>query len=215
MQIDPQSHWESVHTTKPVDGVSWWQAQEDLWLDLIEDLGPGADDLIVDVGSGSALLLDALLARGHRRLAAVDVSPAALARIRERVGSVPGLDLIAADVRTLRLQEPVAIWHDRAVFHFLTDPADQRAYAGSVRAALAPDGHVIVATFAPDGPQTCSGLPVQRYEPGALAVALGFTARDIVRSELRVHTTPWGAAQPFTVVVLAGSGAQRDQDVAH
>jgi SAM-dependent methyltransferase len=215
MQTDPQAHWESVHTTKPVDGVSWWQPSEDLWLDLIDDLDPAPDDLILDVGSGSSLLVDALLARGHRRLAAVDVSPSALARIRGRVGSAPGVDLIAADVRTLRLEAPVAIWHDRAVFHFLIDPADQRAYAESVRAALAPGGHVIVATFAPDGPQTCSGLPVQRYDPATLADALGFAARDIVRSERRVHTTPWGSDQPFTVVVLAGSGAERAEDVAH
>jgi hypothetical protein len=102
------------------------------------------------------------------------------------------------------------------VFHFLTDPADQRAYAESVRAALAPGGHVIVATFAPEGPETCSGLPVQRYDADALVAALGFAARDVVRSELRVHITPWGTSQPFTVVVLtAGSGDEGAQDVAH
>jgi SAM-dependent methyltransferase len=215
MAHDPEAHWESVHSSKPVDGVSWWQPQEELWLDLIEDLAPAPDDLIVDVGSGSSLLVDALLARGHRRVAAVDVSAAALERIRARVGPAPGVELIAADVRALRLEVPVAIWHDRAVFHFLTDPGDRLAYARSLRAALAPAGHVIVATFAPDGPQTCSGLPVQRYDAHALAAALGFAAGDIVRSEVRVHTTPWGTQQPFTVVVLAGSGAQRAEDVAH
>jgi hypothetical protein len=144
------------------------------------------------------------------------VSAAALERIRERVGRAPEVQLIAADVRALRLGDPVALWHDRAVFHFLTDPADQRAYAESVRAALAPGGHVIVATFAPEGPETCSGLPVQRYDVDALVAALGFAARDVVRSELRVHITPWGTSQPFTVVVLtAGSGDEGAQDVAH
>ena len=216
MAHDPVSHWESVHSTKPVDGVSWWQPEDELWLDLIDDLHLAPDDLVLDVGSGSSLLVDALLARGHRRLVAVDVSASALERIRERVGSRPGVQLIAADVRTLRVEEPVALWHDRAVFHFLTDPADQRAYGESLRAALARAGHVIVATFAPEGPETCSGLPVQRYDADALAAALGFVPGEIVRAEHRVHTTPWGTTQPFTVVVLAhGSGAEGAQDVAH
>jgi SAM-dependent methyltransferase len=215
MAHDPAAHWESVHSTKPVDAVSWWQPQDELWLDLIEDLQLGPDDLILDVGSGSSLLVDALLAHGHRRLCAVDVSPAALERISERVGPVPEVQLMAADVRTLRAESPVALWHDRAVFHFLTDPADQRAYARSLHAALAPTGHAIVATFAPDGPQTCSGLPVQRYDADALVAALGFAHGDVVRSEVRVHTTPWGAQQPFTVVVCAaGSRAEGTQDVA-
>jgi SAM-dependent methyltransferase len=216
MAHDPGAHWQAVHSTKPVDGVSWWQPEDELWLDLIDGLHLGADDLILDVGSGSYLLVDALLARGHRRVCAVDVSAAALERIRERVGPVQEVQLIAADVRTLRVQEPVALWHDRAVFHFLTDPADQRAYAESVRAALAPGGRVIVATFAPEGPETCSGLPVQRYDADALVAALGFAAGDLVRSELRVHITPWGTDQPFTVVVLAArSGAEGAHDVAH
>jgi SAM-dependent methyltransferase len=216
MAHDPASHWESVHSTKPVDGVSWWQPEDELWLDLIDNLHLAPDDLVLDVGSGSSLLVDVLLARGHRRLVAVDVSESALERIRERVGSRPAVQLIAADVRTLRVEEPVALWHDRAVFHFLTDPADQRAYGESLRAALAPMGHVIVATFAPEGPETCSGLPVQRYDVDALVAALGFGPGDIVRAEHRVHTTPWGATQPFTVVVLAnGSGAEGAQDVEH
>jgi SAM-dependent methyltransferase len=216
MAHDPASHWESVHSTKPVDGVSWWQPEDELWLDLIDDLHLAPDDLVLDVGSGSSLLVDALLARGHRRLVAVDVSASALERIRDRVGSRPGVQLIAADVRTLRVEEPVALWHDRAVFHFLTDPADQRAYGESLRAALARAGHVIVATFAPEGPETCSGLPVQRYDADALVAALGFGPGDIVRAEHRVHTTPWGATQPFTVVVVVnGSGAEGAQDVAH
>jgi SAM-dependent methyltransferase len=216
MAHDHAEHWESVHSTKPVDGVSWWQPADELWLDLIDDLHLAPDDRVLDVGSGSSLLVDALLARGHRQLVAVDVSSSALERIRERVGDRPGIQLMAADVRTLRVEVPVELWHDRAVFHFLTDPADQRAYAESLRAALAPTGHVIVATFAPDGPETCSGLPVQRYDADALAVALGFAPREIVRSEQRVHTTPWGTTQPFTVVVLAhGSGAEGAKDVAH
>lgn len=216
MTHDHEAHWETVHSTKPVDGVSWWQPQDELWLDLIDDLHLAPEDLILDIGSGSSLLVDALLARGHLRLGAVDVSSSALERIRERVGHRQGVVLIASDVRTLRIEAPAALWHDRAVFHFLTDPADRQAYAQSLRSALAPGGHVIVATFAPDGPETCSGLPVQRYDAESLVSALGFRSRDLVRSENRVHTTPWGTSQPFTVVVLtAGSGAEGAEDVAH
>jgi SAM-dependent methyltransferase len=215
MAHDTEAHWEAVHSTKPLDGVSWWQPQDELWLDLFDTFELASDDLILDIGSGSSLLVDALLARGHRRLRAVDVSRAALERIRERVGERPGVELIASDVRTLRSPTPVAVWHDRAVFHFLTDPADRQAYTQSLHGALAPGGHVIVATFAPDGPETCSGLPVQRYDADGLVAALGFAPVDVLRSEQRVHVTPWGAQQPFTVVVLAaGSGAEGGRDVA-
>jgi SAM-dependent methyltransferase len=215
MGHDTRGHWEAVHSSKPLEAVSWWQPEGELWLDLLDGLALAPDDLIVDIGSGSSLLVDALLARGHRRLCAVDVSPSALERIRERVGERPEVQLVAADVRTLRVDAPVTLWHDRAVFHFLTDPGDRQAYVESLHAALAPGGHVIVATFAPDGPETCSGLPVRRYEAGGLVSALGFAPQDVVRSELRIHVTPWGTQQPFTVVVLAsGSGTEGAQDVA-
>lgn len=202
MTLDPQAHWQSVHMTRAVDAVSWWQGPEDLWVDLVEDLGLSADDVILDIGSGSAPLVDALLERGHRHLVAVDISPAALERIAHRVGDVPGLELVAADVRRFHARRPAALWHDRAVFHFLTDPADRDDYCRALRASVADGGHVIVATFASDGPESCSSLPVARYDAPELIAALGFDPDELVRAERRVHTTPWGATQPFTVVVL-------------
>ena len=201
--LSPRDHWERIHATKDVDAVSWWQSSDTLWLDLFEDLDLPPEAPIVDIGSGSSLLIESLLARGHTRLVAVDISPAALARIRERVGDRPELTLVAVDARHFRADEPVAVWHDRAVFHFLIDEADRSAYVESLRASLAPGGQVIVATFAPDGPESCSGLPVRRYDAEGLARALGFPVECIRRSERRVHVTPWGTEQPFTVVVLA------------
>jgi SAM-dependent methyltransferase len=200
MAHDPASHWESVHSTKPVDGVSWWQPEDELWLDLIDDLHLAPYDLVLDVGSGSSLLVDALLARGHRRLVAVDVSASALERIRERVGSRPGVQLIAADVRTLRVEEPVALWHDRAVFHFLIDPGERDAYRERLRQAVEPGGSVIIATFADDGPTTCSGLPVHRYRPDQLFAELGTGFTELEQGRID-HLTPSGAIQPLTWVV--------------
>jgi SAM-dependent methyltransferase len=202
MSIDHGSHWQVVHTTKAVDDVSWWQRPDDLWLDLIEDLGlePGA--LVADVGCGSSLLVDALLATGRHRVVGVDLAQAALDRIRERLGMPDDLTLVRADARELRLPEPAAVWHDRAVFHFLTTEDDRAAYSQSLAVNLAPGGHAIVATFATDGPESCSGLPVQRYDAEGLAAALALPGAEVVRAERRVHHTPWGTQQPFTIVVL-------------
>lgn len=188
-------HWESVHTGKAADDVSWWQQRDDLWLDLITDLQLAPDDPIIDVGAGSSLLPDALIDAGFTDVTVLDVSPAALARTRERLGDA--VQYRVGDV----LQAPLAryaLWYDRAVFHFLTEPEQQRRYAEVLHAALS--GTAIIATFAPDGPQTCSGLPVARYTPEEIAETLGLR---LLRSGRRVHVTPWGAEQPFSIAVLA------------
>lgn len=195
-------HWEKVHSSKQVDGVSWWQEEASLWLDLLDGLAITHDDGFADLGSGSSLLVDALVAHGWQHVLAVDVAPSALERIRQRLGNRPEVTLVAADVRQLRIPDPVRVWHDRAVFHFLTDPADRLAYRGSLRRCLAPGGYAIVATFAPDGPESCSGLPVIRYSPAELVAELGFQTSDLVRVERRLHVTPWGSEQPFTVVIV-------------
>lgn len=200
-------HWEGVHSTKDVDGVSWWQDADAVWADLVERTGAGPQAHVVDVGSGSSTLPDALLARGFDDLTLVDLSPTALARTRERLRAhVPDLDArlrtVVADVLELELHHRAQVWFDRAVFHFLTDPDDRAVYAATLRAGLAPGGCAVVATFAPDGPEQCSGLPVQRYDADALVAALEAQAWERVLAERRVHRTPWGAQQPFTVVVV-------------
>jgi SAM-dependent methyltransferase len=198
---DPQQHWEQVHTSKSVDDVSWWQPPQLVWLDLIDDLGQPGPGSVVDVGCGSSTLVDALVARQGMHVIGVDLAPAALARLRQRLPSHADVELLAADVRTLRLPTPVDLWHDRAVFHFLTEEADREAYRAAMRASTKPGGVCIVATFAADGPTSCSGLPVERYDPAGLAAALELPAAAVIRSERRIHVTPWGAEQPFTVLV--------------
>ena len=194
--MEIQEHWERVHTTKGRD-VSWWQGEQDLWVDLITDLDPAPDDPIVDIGSGSSLLLDNLHARGFQHLTAVDVSDSALQALAARLGGA--VKCVRSNAVDFRPSEPVRVWHDRAVFHFLTDPTDQRAYRENLHAGLRQDGFAVVCTFAPDGPDSCSGLPVQRFAPEEIADALDL---HLVRTDRRVHTTPWQSQQPFTIAVL-------------
>lgn len=192
--------WESVHASKAPDAVSWWQGPGEVWLDLLDGLRLRPDDPVVDVGSGSSLFVDALAAAGFRDLTALDVSATALDRIRERLAG--RVRTVVADVRTWTPPQRYALWHDRAVFHFLTEEADREAYRQVLRAGLAPGGYVTAAAFASDGPASCSGRPVQRYDPAGLTDALGFEADQVVRSVRRVHRTPWGSGQPFTIVIL-------------
>ncbi len=146
--------------------------------------------------------MDALLARGYTRITVVDISEAALDAARARIGDgAAGVRWLAADVRDLTLPDPVDVWHDRAVFHFLTVAADQDAYLDGLRRALAPGGHVVMATFGPSGPQKCSGLPVERYDAERLARRLG-TGFELLRVVDRRHVTPAGGMQDFLHALL-------------
>jgi SAM-dependent methyltransferase len=203
-QPPPQraAHWEGVHAAKGAGEVSWWQEPDSLWLDLIEHAGVSPTDPVVDVGAGASMLVDALLEAGFTDVTVLDISASALDRVARRLGErAADVRLVAGDVTEFRAERPYVLWHDRAVFHFLTDPADRRAYRESLRANLAPGGLAVIAVFAPDGPENCSGLPVRRYDVPGLAreIGPGFT---LVHGERRVHTTPWGAEQPFTVALL-------------
>ncbi len=193
--------WESVHASRDMDAVSWWQEAHQVWTDLIEELHLLPESPIIDIGAGSSMMVDALLARGFCNITALDISTSALERTRDRVGA--GVDLVVADVRDYVTDVPVALWHDRAVLHFLTDPTDLKKYRRNLHASLAPDGHAVIATFAPDGPETCSGFPVRRYDAEELADTLQLRLQ---RSERRIHVTPFGVAQPFTIVVLGPPG---------
>lgn len=203
MEETPRAaHWEGVHAEKGAGEVSWWQEPDSLWLDLIERAGVSPSQPVVDVGAGASLLVDALLDAGFTDVTVLDISASALDRVARRLGPrAASVRLVAADVTHYRGARPVALWHDRAVFHFLTDPADRRAYRESLRANLEPGGLAVIAVFAPDGPETCSGLPVRRYDlPGLVhEIGPGFT---LVHGQRRVHTTPWGAEQPFTAALL-------------
>ncbi|MEZ5114928.1 MAG: class I SAM-dependent methyltransferase [Candidatus Nanopelagicales bacterium] len=195
------AHWEGVHAGKAGDDVSWWQPQEGVWSDLWSDLPLAADDPVIDVGAGSSTVVECLLDAGCSDVTVLDLSASALHRMRERLGPrAEHVHEIVGDVRHLHGDGRYRLWHDRAVLHFLTDPADVDLYRESLLSALAPGGYAVVAAFAPDGPETCSGLPVHRYDADALLAVLG-PQFALVRADRRLHVTPWRAEQPFTVVV--------------
>lgn len=190
-------HWNQVYTTKAEQDVSWFEALPALSLEMLEAAGVTRDTCVLDVGGGDSHLVDVLAARGLDCLAVLDVSSAALDRARRRLGDAARVPTwIAADVTGDWTLEPMDVWHDRAVFHFLTAPDDRDAYKQHLRTTLKPGGTAIIATFAPDGPEKCSGLPVQRYSPEALADELG-SEFELVEARPHVHTTPWGSTQSF------------------
>ena len=196
--MDPKTHWESVYRTKDVHEVSWFQAEARRSRDLITRICPDRAAPIIDVGAGASVLVDNLLAAGYVDVTVLDVSEAALEISRDRLGADSAkVKWMRADVRRPQLDEGAyAVWHDRAVFHFLTDAADRAAYVEQVRRAVKPGGYVLVATFAEDGPEYCSGLPVVRYSAEGLHSEFG-TDFQLVRSEHEDHHTPAGAEQSF------------------
>lgn len=193
-----KDHWERVYSTKATTSVSWFQEHASYSLRLIRQTGVYKTASIVDVGGGASTLVDDLLADGFGNLAVLDVSRAALAAARQRLGErAAGVQWIEADITKVVLPaHSVDVWHDRAVFHFLTSPRDRAAYVNAVLHAVKPGGHVIVATFAEDGPTKCSGLPVMRYRPEELHSEFG-NAFALVHSEKEAHRTPSGSVQQF------------------
>jgi len=195
---DLKAHWEGVYASKDESEVSWYEATPQLSLELIAATGAVPDSAIIDVGGGASRLADALLDRGHADVTVLDLAEAALARSRARLGRrAADVRWIAADATAWTPQRQYDVWHDRAVFHFLTTEGDQNAYLSSLRRALRVGGHAIIATFGPGGPDRCSGLPVQRYDAESLSARLGagFTR---LRALERRHATPLGATQEFT-----------------
>ena len=195
--MNEHMHWERVYREKAADHVSWFQEHAQRSLDMIQGIaGPSAS--VIDVGGGASTLVDDLLARGYRDVTVLDLSEAALDVARARLGARADLARwIAGDIRNVELPEAgYDVWHDRAVFHFLVDPADRAAYVRQAMKAVRPGGHVIVATFAPDGPEQCSGLPVMRYAPEALHGEFG-GAFQLVEHASEEHRTPWGTLQRF------------------
>lgn len=194
---DRTTHWQNVYATKGEAEVSWFQDRPTNSLDMIRAANPDHDAAIIDIGGGASRLVDALLQDGYRDIAVLDLSANALDAAKKRIGAAASkVDWIVADATAWRPAKTYGVWHDRAAFHFLTDPHDRAAYVERLRAAIAPGGHVVIATFAPDGPEKCSGLPVQRHDSASLAAELG-PEFELVETRSEVHHTPWNSTQAF------------------
>lgn len=192
-----QAHWETVYRTKAEREVSWFEETPVLSLDLIRSTGVTRDATILDIGGGASRLADALVADGFTDVTVLDISEAALAAARARLGDrAARIAWIVADVTRWMPARSYDVWHDRAALHFLTDPGEQTAYGACVRAAVRAGGHVIIGTFAPEGPERCSGLPVLRHDASSIGAILG-ASFTLVESMRHAHRTPGGAVQQF------------------
>jgi len=200
--LDREKHWQNVYQTKGEREVSWSQSSPEPSLGLIETFAPGPSASIVDIGGGASRLVDALRERGYQRITVLDLSEAALQSAKDRLGAdAASVQWVAADATQWQPPRAFDIWHDRSAFHFLVDANDREAYLARLHQGVRPGGHAVIATFALDGPEKCSGLPVQRYDHAALGRALG-SDFALVHHQPHHHVTPWGAAQSFQFSVF-------------
>lgn len=196
------AHWDDLYGRRPPTGMSWHQDQPTMSLALLEALGATQERPLVDVGGGASVLVDRLLDRSFVDVSVLDLSAAALAHSKRRLGERAGsVHWLHTDVLTWRPQRRYGIWHDRAVFHFLVEQRQRSAYLAVLRRALTPGSSVVIGTFAADGPQQCSGLEVQGYGAAELAAAFG-AEFDVVERRREVHRTPSGVEQPFTWLAM-------------
>src|ERR1035437_619853 len=196
--MDVQTHWEKIYGEKAPDAVSWYRPHLETSLALIEQAPSGSSASVIDVGGGESTLVDDLLARGYGNITILDISQTAIDANRKRLGKASErVHWLVADITKVDL-EPSAydVWHDRAVFHFLTSPSDRVAYVRQVAYAVKRGGHVIVSTFGPEGPTKCSGLEVVRYDAESLHREFGARFR-LVGSSMELHHTPFGTTQQF------------------
>lgn len=190
-------YWNAIYRSKGERDVSWFESLPATSMEMIEAVGLRPDTCVVDVGGGESRLVDALLARGLHCLAVLDVAGEALQHAQARLGAASqNVTWIESDVTGAWSSKPMDIWHDRAVFHFLTEREDRVRYIDHLCWTLKPGGTAVIATFALDGPEKCSGLPVARYSPDTLADELG-AAFTLVEARRHAHVTPWGAVQSF------------------
>lgn len=195
--VTRQEHWENVYASKKEDEVSWFQENPAPSLELIALTGVTPRSAVVDIGGGASRLVDALVEMGFQAVTVLDLSKAALSAAKARLGSrADQVEWVVADVTTWEPQRVYDLWHDRATFHFLIGEQDRTAYVACLTKAVKPGGHAIFGTFAPDGPATCSGLPVMRYDSESLGRVLG-GAFELVETRRHKHVTPWGSEQRF------------------
>lgn len=207
MAFDREAHWQKVYAEKSADALSWYRPHLEVSLRLLERAGMDARSRLIDVGGGASTLVDDLLARGLTAITVLDIAESALDVARQRLGAhAASVTWLAGDVTRVALPASAFdLWHDRAVLHFLTDPADAAAYVAQVRDALAPGGHAVIGGFASDGPERCSGLPVARRDAADIAALFG-AGFALLHGERELHHTPWGTPQSFAYALLRKSG---------
>ena len=206
MSEERESHWDSVYSEKSEAQLSWHQDDPSMSLELVELAGVTENSSAIDIGGGRSRLAACLIARGLSDVSVLDVSEVALEAARQRLGnSGDRIHWIAADITTWDPDRSYDLWHDRAVFHFLVDADDRAAYLDRLGRGLKAGGHVIIATFASDGPEMCSGLPVVRYSPESLGQTLG-DRYEPVAQRFHQHDTPWGSQQSFQYSLFRKTG---------
>ncbi|TAL31392.1 MAG: class I SAM-dependent methyltransferase [Alphaproteobacteria bacterium] len=200
--MDKKSHWEDIYQRKGADKVSWHQEQPGLSLRMIADAGLERGAAIIDVGGGASRLIDSLIAQGYTNLTVLDISGRALEAAKERLGPLSQrVQWVESDIADFKPRQKFKFWHDRAVFHFLTDPQDRDRYLETMRRSLDAGSYAMIAAFAPDGPEKCSGLPVQRYSHESLQLALGPSYKELAHHS-ETHVTPAGGQQKFVYALF-------------
>jgi SAM-dependent methyltransferase len=196
--MDAQTHWEKIYTEKAPDAVSWYRPHLETSLALIERAVAGCSASVIDIGGGESTLVDDLLARGYQNITVLDISQTAIDANRRRLGKASErVHWRVGDITKVDLDPSACdVWHDRAVFHFLTATSDRVAYVRQVAHAMRPGGHVIISTFGPEGPTKCSGLDVVRYDAESLHREFGVNFR-LLTSSKELHQTPFGTTQQF------------------
>jgi SAM-dependent methyltransferase len=205
-----REHWERVYRDKQSEARSWFQPRPETSLELVRLARYDPSARIIDIGGGTARLVDVLLEQGYRNVTVLDIAPSALEEAKQRLGeSAARVRWIEADVTSVSFDEVFDLWHDRAVFHFLTEPDARAAYVHTLRGSLEVGGHVVLATFAEDGPTHCSGLPVVRYAPDSLLAELG-GGFEPLETRREAHATPGGRVQNFVYCLFRwrGSGGE-------
>jgi SAM-dependent methyltransferase len=201
VDTNDQAHWDKAWDHRDPSGTSWYQPVPTMSLALIDIAAPDPDAGIVDLGGGASYLVDHLIARGERDVTVVDIAAEALAHAQSRLPDRPEVHWIVADATTWRPGRMFELWHDRAVFHFLTDQAQRASYVRTATQSIVSGGHLIIGTFALDGPTMCSGLLVQQYDAASLAEEF-YAGFRLIHSAVDDHVTPSGGHQRFTFVVL-------------
>lgn len=197
MSDSRRKHWEQVYADKGSESVSWYQRRPEVSLELIRAAGVSQGDALIDVGGGASTLVDCLLEQGFTDLSVLDISERALEAAQTRLGLAEDhVNWIQADITEFVPRRTYRLWHDRAVFHFLTEASDRQAYLSALRQGLQPGGHLVIAAFALDGPEKCSGLPVRRYDEALMTDTLGADFR-LLETRREGHRTPAGKMQQF------------------